>query len=366
MNNCKALPINERYNEQMLSIMKASPIHAGGLSLYFDKSPDIFKISGLKYTSGEYVGFFIENQLKGFGSLGYFDALVHNRPEKVFTFYHFYLLPEARGKRIPELAINDFFRRVRGTPSVNFGISITLKGNRSAESYLSRYISDVVPPTRIIDQLVVKSILFSKRKKNQTAFKVRNAKTGDIGEIVRLLQAEHSQRDFGIIYTYEKFSGDLKNRNLVIEDYYVAENARGEIQGVCLAWDCRDFRRTTILKYSSGFYPYLAGYKMAGQFFPMAAFPKKGESFNELTITDYAVAGRDPVIMHALLSEIYYRHHNRKYHFMNWASCGSDSLLTAAKGFWHKDIVSNIVFTSLDPERYNLNMRLPYIDIAFI
>ena len=98
----------------------------------------------------------------------------------------------------------------------------------------------------------------------------------------------------------------------------------------------------------------------------MAPFPRVGECFNELTITDYAVFDRDVVIMNALLSEIYYRNLNRKYHFMNFASCKSDELLRASKGFWYKDIVSHIAFTSLDPERYPIQTRLPYVDIAFL
>ena len=110
----------------------------------------------------------------------------------------------------------------------------------------------------------------------------------------------------------------------------------------------------------------MLAYKAMERIFPLAPFPAKGEKFNELTITDYAVSNRDPAIMNALLCEVYRRHHNRKYHFMNWASCGSDSLLIAAKGFWVKNITSHIIFTSMDPERYNIKTRLPYVDIAFI
>ena len=89
-------------------------------------------------------------------------------------------------------------------------------------------------------------------------------------------------------------------------------------------------------------------------------------SFNELTITDYAVGGRDPIIMHILLSEIYFRHHNRRYHFMNWASCESGPLLHAAKDFWYKEIRSHIIFTGTDPCWFKIKTLLPYIDIAFI
>jgi len=348
----------------MLAILESSPINANGLSICFDKSPDIFEIPRMKYSVSEHLGFFTDDVLKGFGSLGYFDAWVQGKQENIFTFYNFYLLPEARGRQIPHVAIVNFFLRVKG--KANYGVSITMKGNRSTESYIGRRIDNWMPPTRVIDELVVKSILFAFPNKNDTRFAVKNARTEDIPNIVKLLQEEHQQRDFGLIYTEDIFQSALENRGLQIENYYVATDKKGAIKGVCLAWDCSLFRRTRVLKFSPAFYPSLLAYKTLEKFLPLTPFPKIGESFRELTITDYAVTNRDPVIMHALLSEIYHRHHNRNFHFLNWASCGSDPLLKAAKGFWHKNITSHIIFTSMDPERYNIKTQLPYIDIAFI
>jgi len=364
MGNYQLLPIDESYNSQMIPILKASLIHGNGLSLYFDKSPDIFYIPRMKYSSSEHVGFFLDSELKGFASLGYFDAHVGGQSENIFTFYNFFLLPEARGNRLTELAMQEFFAGING--KANYGIAVTMKGNRPAESYIGQQAHSWMPPSRIMDDLVVKSILFSFPKNNKTNYSVRNAFLDDIPEIVKLLNTEHTQRDFGHTYNEVDFQLVMITRGLVIEDYYVAVDKRGEVKGVCLAWDCSSFRRTRVMHFSAGFYPLLLAYKSMENFFPMAPFPEKGESFRELTITDYAVSGRQEVIMHALLSEIYYRNLNRKYHFMNFASCSSDTLLKAAAGFWYRNIVSHIVFTSLDPNRYDLPTRLPYIDIAFL
>lgn len=356
--------IDETYNNQMLPILEASPVQAGGLKLYFDKSPDIFEISRMKYSTSEHLGFFLHNKLMGFASLGYFDAQMGGEKEQVFTFYNFYIRPEARGKRLAERAMKEFFSRTSG--KANYGITITMKGNRRVESFIGNQVFDWMPKSRVIDELIVKSILFSIPKKNRTNYRVRNASLEDIPVIVKLLNNEYKQRDFGGIFQVEDFQKSLDKRALKIEDYFVALDNKDEIKGVCLAWDCSSFRRTRVMQYSSDFYPVLLAYKALEKFFPMAPFPKKGESFHELTITDYAVENRDVVIMNALLSEIYYRNLNRKFHFMNFASCQSDELLRASKGFWHKDIVSHIAFTSLDPERYTIQTRLPYVDIAFL
>lgn len=364
MDKYTVMPVDKTFNKEMLSILEASPVNANGISLFFDKSPDIFEIPRMKYSVSDHLGFFKDNVLKGFGSLGYFDALVQKQQGNVFSFYNFYLLPESRGKQLPYLAMQNFFSSVQG--KANYGISITMKGNRSAERYIGRQLTDWMPPTRVIDDLVVKSILFALPKKNETNYIIRNACLEDVQDIVKLLKEEHQQRDFGLIFQEETFLETLRKRNLQIENYFVAIDKRGEINGVCLAWDCSSFRRTRVLKFLPNFYPSLLAYKTLEKIFLLAPFPEKGEIFNELTITDYAVNNRDPVIMHALLSEIYRRHHNGKYHFMNWASCGSDYLLKAAKGFWHKNITSHIIFTSMNPERYNIKAQLPFIDIALI
>lgn len=363
MNNCEVKPVNESCNQQMLSIAAESPIRANGMEICFDKSPDIFAISRMKFSQTEHLGFFADGVLKGFGSLGFFEANVRGRSENVFTVYNFYILPEARGKKFPQLAMREFMSMVRG--KANYGIGITLKGNKPAESYVGRYIGDWMPQTRFIDDWVVNSILVAFPKKNETGYIVRNATMEDVPQMVELLNGESRQRDFASTTNEEKFISNLHKRKLQIENYFVATDKTGRMKGVCLAWDCSSFRRTKVQHFSPQFYPSLVMYKILGKVFPMATFPAEGENFYELTITDYAVAERSPSIMHALLAEIYHRNRNRKYHFLTWGSCGSDPLLKAVKGFWHKEVRSHIIFTSVDPKRYFIETRLPYLDIAF-
>lgn len=289
---------------------------------------------------------------------------IEGKKEKVFTFYHFYLLPEARGRHLPEKAAKQFLEDAAG--KTNFGYYVTMKGNRPVESYIGRQGYSWSLPSVKTDELVVKSILFSFPQKNKTGYRVRNANSEDIPEIIRLLNSEHEKRDLGLLFSIDYFQGTLLKRGLTIDHYYIALDKKGEIKGVCLAWDCSSFRRTIVLRYSSRFYPLLYTYRILEKLLPMAPFPEEGECFHELTITDYAVEKRDPRIMQALLAEIYYRNLNRKYHFMNFARCKSDDFLKAAKGFWHQDIVSNIVLISQNPDRVKIETKLPYIDIAFL
>ena len=215
MDNYRMLPIDESYNSEMISIIQSSPINAVGLSLCFDKSPDIFEISRLHYSDCKHIGYFLNNELKGFASLGYHDALINGKLEKVFTLYHFYLKPEARGRHLPEKAAKIFIDDASG--KTDFGYCITMKGNRQVESYIGRQAYNWSPPSRIIDELVVKSILFSFPHKNKTSYSVRNANLNDIPEIVKLLNSEHGKRDFGQVFDEGSFQNSLLKRGLLIE-----------------------------------------------------------------------------------------------------------------------------------------------------
>jgi len=364
MENYKILPIDESYNDTMLAIQEAAPVKAGGLTVCYDKSPDLFYISRIKYTDAKHLGFFSDGELKGFASCGYSEVRLNHQTTTIFTLYNFYLLPEARGRRLPEKAFREFLSDAHGKASS--GMLVTMKGNRQAESFIGRRGYPWIPPSRIIADWEVKSILFSFPVRNNSKYLVRNAKKEDIPEIVHLLNAEQLNRDFGSVYSEEDFIPLLEKRGLKIENYYVATTSNGIVKGVCLAWDCTPFRRTRVLEFGPRFYPVMATYKMLAKIFQMAPFPQRGESFNELTITDYATTGRDTVIMHALLAEIYHRNLKKGYHFMNFASCSNDPFLGAARGFWHQKIVSSIVFTSADAFWFNIPVHLPYIDIAFL
>jgi hypothetical protein len=365
MEEVSIVSIDELQNNQMIPVMKKSTIKSAGLELYFDKSPDLFSIARMHFSKNKHLGFYIHDQLVGFGGLGYYWAMVKGVEEKLFTFFNFYLLPEARGRKIPSLAGRKFIEEARNEKAL-FGLSLALKGNKAVETYLSKKDFSWMPPYRILEDWVTHSIFFSKPMKNNTSYHVRPANLEDVAEMIMLLKNEYDQRDFGYPFTMEGFIPWLEKRGLVISNYYVAIDYLGKITGTCLCWDCSEFRRTCILHYSNKVWMYMLGYELMSAYWKMQPFPEAGKAFNELTITDYATKNRDPEIMHALLVEIYSVNRQKGYHFMNWGSCSSDPMLEATKGFWKMETKSHLIFSSMKSERFEEKMKLPYIDIAFL
>lgn len=364
MDEYRILPIDRSHNERMISILRGAPINSGLFTVCFDKSPDIFAIPRMKYSDCMHLGFFRGDELKGFASLGYHDALIGGRIEKIFCLFHFYVMPEARGRHFSEKALEIFLDDISG--KANFGYCLTLKGNRQVEILVGRQLHGQAPASAIAGDLIIRSVIFSLPKRNRTVYSVRNATINDIPDIVRLLNTEQEKRDMGQVYTENTFSQSITKRMIGTEDYYMAVDRAGRNVGTCLAWDCSSFRRTRVIKFSPKFYPLLYTYRILEKILPMAPLPAEGECFSELTVTDCAAEGRNPAIIHALLTEVYHRNLNRKYHFMNFGSCSGDPLLDAAKGFMFTDVTSSIIFISLDRNRFRTELNLPCVDIAYL
>jgi hypothetical protein len=186
--------------------------------------------------------------------------------------------------------------------------------------------------------------------------------------MVILLNEEHKDRLFGMIFSEQTFENYIAGRQgITINNYYVAEDRNGRICGVCAAWDCSPFKQNRVLDYGIRYLPTRIEYKVLSLFFNLPALPKKGDFFKDITITDYAVKNRDQGVMNALLRAIYDDYRKAGYHSMIWGSSADDPLLQASKGFFSQSVISNIILCGTRQELIEdsaVSSYLPYIDIA--
>ncbi len=92
-------------------------------------------------------------------------------------------------------------------------------------------------------------------------------------------------------------------------------------------------------------------------------------TLREVYITDYAVKGRDPIILNALLCRIYNDYRELNYNTVIFGSYKSDGLLRAIKGFFNQSVKSYIVASSYDEPALSSASEescRPYIDIALL
>ncbi|MEI7896159.1 MAG: hypothetical protein WCJ26_03930 [bacterium] len=363
-------PIDETFNRAMLEILHGSPIVTDRMTICFDRQPDIFALSRCKYGNFFYHGLFHGDTLKGFGMVGYHTVLVNSKPSEVFCARDLYVLPEARGQGFVAKSTEMHFSENRHLSPVGYGVimhgnkaSMRLVGQRPESNQYS-------PLSRILNKLVINTTLLTLPVTISQDYIIRRAQHEDVPAIVKLLSSEHKDRLFGKIFTEEVFPGYLKkNTGLQMQDYFLAFDRNGQVCGVCAAWDMHGMKQTRVLKYGKAFLPAKIAWKSLAVLFSRPQLPEPGEHFREVTLTDYAVKGRDPKIMNALLRAIYCEYRSLGYHFMIWGSSADDPILTAAKGFLNQQIISNIVLFSTQGKLLEdgaVNSRLPYVDISAI
>lgn len=357
-------PLDRRDNPAMLEILRQSPIEAGGFSICFDRQPDIFAMSDLKYSPAAWTGFFEGDTLAGFGLVGYHSAHVNGAATPVMHITDCYIRPESRGRGHLQSALAYFCRE--GVGLARIGYAVVMKGNRAAEAQLGDRYAETGLRSRIIGDLVAKSILLAYPRRASPQLDVRCARLDDIPDIVALLQAEHEPRLFGLVTDCDKFSAQLAQRpGLSIDDYYVVERA-GRLEGVCAAWDTAAFKQNRVARYGFGLSLVRAASMVSGKLGGLPSLPRPGGAFRDVFLTDWAVRDRSEDVMHRLIEHLYREYQGRRYHTLIFGSCAQDPLLRAAHGFPVSNLVSNIALFSLQEERPDIDARLPFIDLALL
>jgi hypothetical protein len=367
--NFRILPLDRRHNEAMLEILQQSPIEAGGLTICFDRQPDIFVMAELKYTPPVWLGFFEGEELAGFALLGNHEAYVNGRITPVMHLANCYIRPQSRGRGYLRASVPLFLEARASEASI--GYAVVMKGNRAAESLLGDKM-DGEPwhlRSKNIAVLAARNIFLSFRRDRKPAFAIRTARLDDIEGMVELLSSEHSNRLFGLVTDRDRFAAGLNTRpGFSIDNYYVVEQGRRLI-GVCAAWDTGAFKQNRVVRYGPWLSAVRAGNNLISFFAGTPALPAPGEAFRSIFVTDWAVRDRSVEVMHALLEHVYSAFYGRGYHFMTFGSCADDPMLAATRGFSGTNVASNIALFSLGKrglEPGAINTSLPFIDIALL
>jgi GNAT superfamily N-acetyltransferase len=360
--------IDEKWNEQMLSIVEQSPIEANGMKIIFDRHPDIFFILRQKSEALQCIGFFLGEKLEGFAIMLHRKVLVNGTSRMVKYFGYLVVSPSARGRgfisRISDYFFSDPLEKSR------YGYSVIMSGNQAALKLLNRFHPKYpnMPHSKMIAYWQVQNIFLTFRIYHDSRYTIRHAELSDIDAIVQLLKDEYKRRLFGSVVTRETIMHFLSVLpDFEIGNYYIAESGK-EIVGVCCAWDMTQVKKNRVVEYS----PKLKRTRfLVNAFSFLLNFPRlpsEGEAFRDVSITEYAVKNRDPIILSALLNKIHHEYRKRKYHLMIFGCPSDDPIKKATRHFVSRSVISQIhIFSgSKDTiERFE-NENLPWIDMALL
>ena len=361
--------ISREWNWEMLRILGETPVETPGLSIVFDRQPDIFAIPRLFSERVECLGFFRGASLAGFAMLMFQSRYVNGEPRTVAYFGNAHVKKEARGRGFANRAAGYLSREMRGV--CDLGYAVVMAGNRAAGRFIGRDWPGQPDPvhSRVIATLRAKSILVMGRKREGDGYRVRRAELSDVDAMVGLLRDEFRARLFGPIVDRGSFLRNLSVRpGCDLSRYYVAERG-GEVVGTCAAWDTGGLKQNRIVRYGRKLKWLRKAHAAAAALLDLPPLPKEGGTTREATVTDCAVRGRDPEILEALLSRVHNDCAQKKFNLLIVGSCGQDPLLRTMKRFPGQTTVSDIVLFSTDPsllEDGRVDTSLPYIDLAML
>lgn len=355
-------------NKEMLEILRLSPIESEGLSICFDREPDIFKMANIKYRPAKYIGIFKNEKLLGFGLMGYYIGYVLGKPQKVFHLANAFMRKEFRKKGLFLQAGEIFFEEANQNSYV--GYAVIMKGNINAERYIG-WQSDrypAIPYSAILGVLEVRNIIIT-FKKRESSLLVRKAKIEDLEKIVSLLKEEFSNQLFAPYIDNNVFAENLKSRpDFSIHNYYVAEQGN-KIIGTCAAWDCSSFKQIKIQKYGKKLMWVKKIYSLLSLLFSLPPLPSENDELKAVYITDCAIQNRNAEILNAILRKIYNEYRNLKYNILVFGTYENDKLLKATSSFLNQSLKSNIILCHKEKsvvENIKAGKTSPYIDVALL
>jgi hypothetical protein len=361
--------ISREWNWEMLRILGETPVETPGLSIVFDRQPNIFAIPRLFSERVECVGFFRGASLAGFAMLMFQHRLVNGTPRTVAYFGNAHVKKEARGRGFANRAAGYLSREMRGV--CDLGYAVVMAGNRAAGRFIGRDWPGQpnLVHAKVIATLRAKNILVMGRKREGEGYRVRRAELSDVDAMVGLLRDEFRARLFAPVIDRESFLSNLNVRpGCDLSHYYVAERD-GEVVGTCAAWDTGGLKQNRIVRYGRKLKWLRAAHAAAASLLDFPPLPKEGGTTKEATVTDCAVRGRDPEIMEALLTRVHNDCAQKKYNLLIVGSCGQDPLLRATKRFLGQTTVSAIVLFSTDPSLLaegRIDTSRPYVDLAML
>jgi hypothetical protein len=361
--------ISKEYNNEILDIIRNSPMVSRDLTMYSELGPDAFRLSDLQYDQYDYYGYFLKGKLEGLITVGNYQAYINGKKEMVTELANFFLNPSLRKKRLFARSSPLIFKDWYSTNNLIY--SLVLKGNNPVESLAKANMNSqeyqLLPRYRYVGKYSITSCLLNFRKKESKQYKVRHATEKDIDLLVKLLDDEMKKRLFGLPVSRQNFEKNFRERpEFSIKNYFIAEK-NGSLKGFCCAWSTMGMKKNVVEKYSSRFLPLRLGADFLSLVAGCPKLPRPGAAFSTVYITDYYSEGQNPEIMEALLRSVYNEWLAKRYNLMIFAAPEEDPLLKAVKAFTHQKI-SILLYIGAKEEKVldNINTSSPYFDMALV
>ena len=356
--------LDASHGPRLHEINRACPI-VSGLTFWFDRGEDFFRWPGLVYDEFFYVGAFAGGDLVGYCMAGLTRAWTGRELGWLAVLGDARVLPGHRGLGWIDVALEKLAEVV--PRSVTLGLFIINEGNQAADHLRSRFRLegyDVRPAGR----LTVQNLLMMRRRRRVPGIAVTTAAPADLGSLASFLAAQWRGRLLAPQTSPQALENSIRRPGLGWERTYLARRGE-EIVGALGAWDMGAFHATRVVSYSAAATIARGAHAAARTVLRQAApLPEPGEAFRSLTITNLAVSGRDPRVLHALLNAVNNDHLSQGFHLVHLGAAGGEDWAPALRGWPRQRFSSSLYLLTRTggPEPPEGSLSDLYLDLSII
>lgn len=328
-------------NSRILDLMADVPM-AGSLVLATRRDPDFFALYRMQRgTQRLWVFDDDAGALKGMGGFLVRDGFLDGDVARVGYLGDLRTRGLARERlAFPQVYAHLFARTVEETGCEHFLTGVladnvaAIRALSSSSTRISRRAAQ--PHYHLLRRFDMANVHFVGRlpRPRIRGVTVRTATVDDIAAIATLLAGDHRQRPFGWRFDDGEFEHRLASwPGFALDHTFCAFADDGRLVGVTTCWDAAAVKRYRVLRYASQMVTVKRALDVVARLSGLAPLPDPGHDFRYLYLANLSVLDDNPVIMQALVDDIYARFARAGYHFLAFPLYEGDPLARGTRGY---------------------------------
>jgi len=264
------------------------------VNLCLERSPSYFDAQGLMGESYTMIASDIqENKSVGMYSCSYMNMHINTKEENIAYFGELRLHKEYRNKiRVLKNGYKSLQKLLPVQKSSPIYITSIASENTKARRVLEANLKGMPKYTPLAEMstLIFSTQFLSKRKK------LRIASQEDIPRLVKFYNHKAQSYQFSPCLNEEWLSGLSSERGLDINDFYIREDAHGDIEACFALWDQRMFKQTVIKSYKAPLSLVRPLYNLFAKLSNRVELPKENSMLEQMYISFFACDKRGLVL----------------------------------------------------------------------
>jgi hypothetical protein len=356
---------DKRDDKNLRELLERNPV-PGSFTLKYTRNPSFFESIKIMGKKNRVLVCRKDNQkIVAVGIYSYPDCYIQGRVQEIGYMHSLRVDKDVRASGVLFKGIR-FMRKAEENKNIPFYLTTIIEDNHDAIKVLTskRFgLPNYIDIGRYITYAV---LLKNKKKKNVfPEFKIKNVSSiNELEKAVDFINKQGAKKLF-----YPKYSAhDLLNYPGLDYKKIYAAYYNNEIVGVLGAWDQSDIKQTSVDSYNLMWKIIKPFYNAVCFFSGYKTLPECGEKFSYVFLPFLALENNGNHIFEALLTHIYNRYNDKKYHYLMIGLHEKDSVNKVLEKFRVIKYCSRMYIASYKKvdKKISDSSLIPYLECARI